>query len=172
MQLARLVHAPRRAVWLLGRAALKDLLAQLDLPADTSGITFPHPRLSLSHSEGCAVAIGTRDEQINGIGVDLELRAGPRPEAMRFFLAPSEREWVESSPERNERLLRLWTIKEALYKAFAENHDTSFRDYILADPAADAGRAELATEYRAAFCYASFAIDGGFLSVARREPSA
>jgi hypothetical protein len=30
-------------------------------------------------------------------------------------------------------------------------------------------RAELATKYRALFSYASFAIDGGFLSVARRK---
>jgi 4'-phosphopantetheinyl transferase EntD len=168
-QLARLVHAPRRAVWLLGRAALRDLLAQLDLPEDTSGIAFPHPRLSLSHSEGCAIAIGTRDERVNGLGVDLELRDGPRPASMRFFLATSEREWVQASPERGDRLLRLWTIKEALYKSFARNRDTSFRDYVLADPAADAGHAELATAHRAQFSYASFALDGGFLSVARRE---
>ena len=168
-QLARLVHAPRRAVWLLGRAALKDLLAQLDLPADTSGIAFPHPRLSLSHSEGCAIAIGTRDERVNGLGVDLELRDGPRPASMRFFLAPSERTWVQASPERSDRLLRLWTIKEALYKSFAQNRDTSFRDYVLADPAADAGSAELATAHHAQFSYASFAIEGGFVSAARRE---
>lgn len=172
LQLAKLVHAPRRAVWLLGRAALKNLLAQLDLPDDTSGLAFPHPRLSLSHSEGCAIAIGTRDERIDGLGVDLELRAGPRPEAMRFFLAPREREWIQAVPERSERLLRLWTIKEALYKSYAANRDTSFRDYVLADPAADTGRAALATKHRAQFTYASFAVDGGVLSIARRDAPA
>lgn len=171
-QFARLVHAPRRAVWLLGRAALKDLLAQLDLPADTSGIAFPHRRISLSHSEGCAIAIGTRDERVSGLGVDLELRDGPRPASMRFFLATREREWVQASPERGDRLLRLWTIKEALYKSFAENRATSFRDYVLADPAADAGRAELATTHQAQFSYVSFAVDGGFVSVARRDTPA
>jgi len=171
-QLARLVHAPRRAGWLLGRAALKELLEQVDLPTDSSSIAFPHPRISLSHSEGCAIAIGTRDEQVKGLGVDLELRAGPRPEAMRFFLGPTERARVLATPERNERLLRLWTIKEALYKSFADNRDTSFRDFVLADPAADSGRATLATPHHARFSYASFVIEGGFVSVARRDPPA
>jgi 4'-phosphopantetheinyl transferase EntD len=172
-QFEKLVHAPRRAVWLLGRAALRDLLAQLDLPADTSTIAFPQPRLSLSHSSGVAIAIGTRAQGVDGLGIDLELRAGPRPEAMRFFLAEPERTWVRAAPERTERLLRLWTIKEALYKSYAANRDTSFRDYVLADPAADAGRATLASGAHAtAFNYTSLAVEGGYTSVARRLPVA
>jgi len=163
---ATLTVPARRATWLLGRAALKQVLAALGEPDDTTGIAFPHPRLSLSHSAGTALALGTPERGVAGLGVDLELRRPPRVEAARFFLAASEKAWLAAEPGRDARLLRIWTIKEALYKAYARNRETSFRDYVLDDPEADDGGAVLRGP-GIALRYASLAIQGGFVSAAR-----
>jgi len=115
----RLGSTARRDDWLLGRAALRPLLP---LDADTSELAFPHPRLSLTHAGGVAWAARIRPRRdhscARGVGIDFEpRRRGPNPRAARFFLGPDE---LASGP-RDADLLRLWTVKEALYKATADN---------------------------------------------------
>ncbi len=127
--------AARRRDWLLGRAALKQLLRRTGEPEDSASISFPNPRYSISHSEGCAVAVGVSGGRSRGIGVDLERRL-PRPEAAKLFLSPEERREAGGSgfPKAKE-LQRLWTVKEALFKADPENGKRRLADYPLAHPA-------------------------------------
>jgi len=163
--LAKLTAPVRRESWLRGRAALKRLLGALGKEPDTSTLRFPNPQLSLTHSESWAVAIGLNSEKVAGLGVDLELKSIPKPETARKFLNPSELVWLRRMDEADHpRLLhRLWTVKEALFKADPENAGNTIRDYALADPGFVAGRARRGTRL---FHYASFEVPEGFLSVA------
>jgi len=120
-----------RQDWLLGRAALKSLLPG----HDTSQLSFPHPAMSLTHAGGLAVATRT-DVRVGGLGVDFEpWRNRPDPRMAHFFLRLSERSAVVAP----RALLRLWTIKEALYKAMPDNSGCVLLDIELVDPAAPVG---------------------------------
>jgi hypothetical protein len=122
---ARLPDGPRRHDWLLGRAALK-----AHGIGDTSLVAFPNRCLSLTHSAGTAVAARCEGDQA-GVGVDLGGWRTIDPRAARFFLRPQE---------TGDRL-RLWTVKEALFKATPDNAGMAFVDYALADAEAHEGTA-------------------------------
>lgn len=163
--LAKLTAPARRESWLRGRSALKRLGAAIGEGEDTSLFRFPHPKMSLTHSETWAVAIGSNSPKLRGIGVDLELKSVPKPETARRFLNPSEVVWLRRMDEQDHpRLLhRLWTVKEAIFKADVENKGRLLKDYALADPGFVAGRARRGSLL---FNYASFEVPQGFLSVA------
>jgi len=162
--LAKLTAPARRDSWLCGRAALKRLGVAIGQGEDTSAFQFPHPKMSLTHSESWAVAIGSSSPKLDGIGVDLEVKI-PKPETARRFLNPSELVWLRRMDEADHaRLLhRLWTVKEALFKSDPGNAGKTLRDYALADPGFVAGRARRGERL---FHYASFEVPRGFLSVA------
>jgi len=65
--------------------------------------------------------------------------------------------------DREKMLHRLWTVKEATFKADPENAGKTLRDYGLADPGFVAGKARRGDRV---FYYASFEVPDGFLSVA------
>ncbi len=117
--------------WLLGRAALKALLPRT---ADTSTLSFPHPRLSLTHAGGVAFAVAAAGEaaMVFGTGVDHEPWRTTDPRMARFFLRPREQATALG-------LLRAWTVKEALYKAVPGNAEVTLLDIGLADPDASSG---------------------------------
>jgi len=152
-QLGRLRFPRRREAWLRGRTALKCLLSALGLDSDTSLLRFPHPQFSITHSGGIGVAVGTRSTGLSGIGVDYESRP-PSPGSAAHFLAPAER-GVRRTPSE---LLRLWTIKEACFKADPGNSDSWLPDYSVRGRAAWKGPAR--------FAYRSRRFARGFLSVA------
>jgi phosphopantetheinyl transferase (holo-ACP synthase) len=133
-----LPQGSRRRNWLLGRAALKALLATT---ADTSVLSFPHPYLSLTHAGDQAVAVavdhdgdGGDDHAVTGTGVDHEPWRATDPRMARFFLRPEEQ-------PTQLGLLRAWTIKEALFKAVPTNHRVTLRDVELDDANAPTGTA-------------------------------
>ena len=163
--LARLTAPNRRESWLRGRAALKRVQAALGGSDDTSTLTFPNPRLSLTHSETWAIAVGSSSSKLLGIGVDLEIKGGPKPETAPRFLNPAEVVWLRrmEEPDRPRMLHRLWTVKEATFKADPENAGKTLKLYGLADPGYVAGKARRGERV---FYYASFEVPGGFLSVA------
>jgi 4'-phosphopantetheinyl transferase EntD len=164
---ALLASGARRREWLLGRSALRRLLARLGAGLDTSGIEFPNARYSLTHSGGVAVAAGVIGPAPRGLGIDLELGRALDPRAARFFLTPQERSWAECAGQRaRAALLRLWTAKEALFKADPDNAGRVLADYRLVEPQLSAGWATLARPGRASFRYASFRFGDGYLSVA------
>jgi phosphopantetheinyl transferase len=139
-RLATLHTEARRDSWRRGRAALKRVLGKLGQPHETAGLAFPHPRLSLTHSGSLAVAVGG-PAALDGIGVDLERDRPVRPEAARFFLTDDEQAWARAlSPgEQRRQLLRLWTVKEALFKADPENQDAGLYEYRVDSPALHRG---------------------------------
>ena len=160
----------RRREWLTGRAALKRLLARLGADGDTSRIVFPHAQLALTHSRGVAIAVAAPDPR--GVGVDLELRRGIEPQAARFFLAGGESALAARADGASRILLRLWTAKEALFKADGDNAHRTLRDYRFDDPAGSGGGARRAGRREARFRYSSFRVAGGYLSVAVRADEA
>ena len=170
----QLATVQRQVAWRRGRAALKTLLHRLGEPLDTTRLSFPHPRLSLTHSGTHAVAVGVAHNlPLMGIGVDLEIQHTVLPEAARFFLTEEEQRWLArlAAGSRARELLRLWTIKEAVFKADVQNAGRLLADYQLAAPEARNGIALLtAAKDRRAFCYTSRTFKQGFLALAvRRE---
>ena len=70
----------------------------------------------MSHSAGhAALAIGYG---MDALGVDLE-HTRPRPFAdlLSAFARPEEEAWWQQSPDPGQAFYRLWTLKEALFKA-------------------------------------------------------
>lgn len=159
----------RGAEWLTGRAALKRVLARLGEDEDTAEIGFPNPRYSLSHSNGCAIAVGTGPSAALGLGIDLELDRLPSLGTARFFLAPAEHTWLadQAEADRPRQLRRLWSIKEAAFKADPDNCETSFIDYVIEKPAAARGRASIARGQRSReLLYACFDSPQGVVATA------
>ena len=118
---------------------MKKLLLSLKMDPDTSTLSFPHPTLSLSHTKDWAVAIGVLagPMKIDGIGIDLELSRPVQDDHARFYLSKSE---CESAIDEDQRL-RLWTVKEALFKADPDNHDAVIGHYRVQTPSALSGQA-------------------------------
>ncbi len=145
----------RRNDWLLGRAALKRVLGG----GDTSHLRFPSRSLSLSHAGGLAVVVQVDGGQA-GVGVDYEPWRVVDPRTARFFLGPHDRERARGEAD----LLRLWTVKEALWKATPQNLGATLVDYETDDDAEAAGGAVDGRDQ--VFRYASRSVDGGWLTVA------
>ncbi len=148
-EVAKLPDGLRRHDWLLGRAALKALLGI----HDTSSLAFPHRSVSLTHSAGVAVAARYDGPQA-GLGVDLEGWQTIDPRTARLYLHPDE----------EGDLLRLWTVKEALFKATPANGEAVFLDYRVDDPYALAGTA--LDRHGRAFEYLSSRRPEGWLTLA------
>lgn len=157
----------REESWLRGRAALKGLLQRLERTVDTSSMSFPNERYSLTHSGPYAVACGTAQRDVRGMGIDLEVAAQPSPDAARLFLTPAELAWLSGLTDPRGELVRLWTIKEALFKADLHNGSNWLTDYELIRPAKRRGEA-VASRSGHRFRYASLAVEQGAISVATR----
>ena len=150
----------RRESWLRGRAAVRRVLDALS-GAGAAG----HAKLSVSHSGPHSVAIGTTSRAVRAIGVDLEAGPAPAVDAARFFLDEDERRWALAA-DRPARLLRLWTIKEALFKADPSNGTARIWDYRLDHPERASGTASLRGDRSRLLRYCSVRLAAGWLSVA------
>lgn len=140
---APLAHTARATSWLLGRAALKGLRMDLDERPEVDSLTFPDARFSLSHSGDAALAVAEPSGCLDGIGLDLEVDARIQSAAARFFLTPRERAWLRTRAlaHRPSHLLRLWCVKEAVFKADPDNTGEILADYELTRPADPSGGA-------------------------------
>ena len=173
-QMSVLSGSECRRQWLMSRHALRVLLGLLGLPRDTAACSFPHPRLSLTHAGCGAIAAGSVGARSAGLGVDLEPDRPVDPRTTRFFLDDAEQAWLARIPraDRAAEHLRLWTVKEAVFKADLTNRDAMLRDYTTQPPGARAGRARRrGTGQLFGFTCARF--QGAHLSVAAaRAPAA
>jgi len=167
-QFARFHTEARRAAWKTGRAALKRLRIRCGEDGDTSGLVFPNPRYSLTHSGGYAIAAGAVAAELAGVGIDFEVLRQVDLRVGRFFLTAHECAWLQGLPDRHHAaaLLRLWTIKEALFKSDAENHCTGLADYGLAEPGERRGQVVMRRGKGVAMQYVCYAFGPGILSVA------
>jgi phosphopantetheinyl transferase len=135
LRLSGMTRERRRHQWLLGRAALKQVMRALGMDDDTSAISFPYPRLSLTHSGNVSFAAGTA-APASGIGIDYEPGRNLTPGIARWFLQDEEYRWAESRFDRDATLLRLWTVKEAAFKCYPANAGMLLKDFSILDPAA------------------------------------
>lgn len=163
--------SPRAESYRRGRSALRALLARLGENPKNS-FAFPHPRFSITHSGSVAIAFGISGQTRSGAGIDYEASARVSGKAERFFLRSEERRWLRrlGSPAARKQRLRLWTVKEALFKADLENVDTFLLDYATSDPSVASGWAESSATRldRGAWRYASLEVGEGVLTAAVR----
>jgi len=115
----------RQRSFLLGRAALRTLLAELtntdpgrvDLRVLNDGrVVAPDTpyHVSISHSGDRATAVASTRR----VGVDIELMEEKPDSLLRFVLHEDEVAHVDSLPiPQSNRLFLCWTIKEAVLKA-------------------------------------------------------
>ena len=153
--LATTEHGPARAE---ERAASRRALRLLSTTLGPNGTST-----SLSHSQGISVAAAVIRSQAS-IGVDLEQNRTADPRTGRFFLRDHELAWLDAAAARNGERMRLWTVKEALFKADPGNAGTVLRSYALADPGARTGYAR--REPGVQFGYGSTRLGQRHLSVA------
>ncbi len=160
-QMQRLLFPARRREWLCGRRALKRLLQARGRDTDTARIAFPDPGLSLTHSCGRATAVAS--EGLSGLGIDYEPWRRVAPGMARWYLTTHER---DACIDDQRLLLRVWTIKEALFKACPLNGRLSLLSIRLGNPVAHVGTARAHGTTYDALRYASFETEHGVLSVA------
>lgn len=149
-------------------SSTKDNEASAKKQIDTTCLLLPHPRLSLSHSNELAVAVACI-EAASGLGVDIELLRPLRQGSARFFLSELEQVWLSSidSTLINDELLRLWTVKESLFKSDLQNQGKTLIKYSLEDPSAQRGKAKTSQkDGLSRFTYISRKIDNYWLSIA------
>lgn len=177
-QFATSRHPKHQAASLLGRTALKQLLIQLNLPTDTSAIHFPHPQLSLSHCGNLAIAVGSvqkpNEPKVHGLGVDVLHNRVPNPGSERFYLTAGEQAWLQQQPEVdiNQHRQRLWTVKEAVFKANLDNaNHRLYTTYSLTSLETPTGNATdgAGKSYRYASRY--FSSHNTWVTVALAQPS-
>ncbi|WP_330335583.1 4'-phosphopantetheinyl transferase superfamily protein (plasmid) [Streptomyces sp. NBC_00536] len=115
----------RRADFLIGRGALHRALRAAGLTADAVLFEGSRPLLpagisaSISHSDGVAVAVAGPSERFSSLGVDLEL-TGPPLRAAHLVLRGAETAALhEAGDAAEQRLLAMYSAKEAAYKALS-----------------------------------------------------
>jgi acyl carrier protein len=118
---------------------------------------------SVSHARGASVAAAAVGSRAS-IGVDLEEDRTSDPRTGRFFLQEHELAWLGRVAAREAEHVRLWTVKEALFKSDPDNARTILLSYALCDPGALAGHARREPGVR--FCYRSARLGERHLSVA------
>ena len=122
-----------------GRIAAKLALAQLDfkmdkfLSRDLSGLTIWPPGFvgSISHSNKYALAAVARSKQYLSLGLDIEFLDRPkRFDISRKIASATELSWINTSAPREHAIIRLFSAKEAVYKALFPlgYHQIGFHD--------------------------------------------
>ncbi len=158
----------QRHEWLLARNAARIL----------RGLTGAHdvvrPHFSLSHSPriGAAATITAAGPAAAplpaaalapvGVGIDIEEPRVVDHRTARFFLDGAERR-AAADPRDH---IRLWTVKEALFKAHPDNADGMLHDYTVSSPRAVRGTARCHRDPSVRFGYHSATVAGAQLSVA------
>lgn len=165
-QMNRFCHAERRRDWLRGRRALRSLLLREGLPPDTSRLEFPHAEISLTHCGDVSIAAGVTG--VAGVGIDYEHWREVRPRMARWFLSMQEQAWLErlSLARVGRELLRLWTVKEALFKACPQNTGLVLADIHMPNPDKAASVALIPSRKSLCFRYTSLVLETGVLSLA------
>ena len=135
---------------------------------DAAQLVMPHARYSLTHCLNTVAAVANRFKHAMGIGIDLEYGRSMDPRAAKFFLTHEEQRIVNASDHVNQQLLRLWTVKEAIYKADLNNQcNFWFFDYETQNPVASIGIAtKVSCRSKKKFRYASMPYQDGFLTIA------
>lgn len=155
--------------------ALKALLRRRGAKQhDGAQLKLPHANLSITHSGNRTLGVDIRanggDCNLIGTGIDYEVTRKVNPRTARFFLQPSELTWLEKTNKshRNFHLLRLWTIKEALFKSDITNKACSrfLGQYETDNPQELSGTARHPALPDIRFFYTTTDLDNGLVSLA------
>jgi phosphopantetheinyl transferase len=160
-------HAHRRVEWLIGRHALRAAAQAAGLPADTSRLSFPHVQISLSHSPGIAIAVAVDrscGDGVAGVGVDFERERPLSANLLRMFTTEHEAALLRDSSDAD--VLRLWTIKEAVFKACPRNAGLLLTDFEVTWLSPDGTGCAVLRPDLACFATSSRRHAAGWLSVA------
>ena len=112
------------------------------------------------------MAAYTAGAQVLGVGVDFEPHGPIAGRLARFFLTERELPSRIDEPQHGDQLLRLWTVKEALFKATHDNEQFTVLDYECHDVWNWQGSASLLPRPDVLFRYVTMGLVGGYLSVA------
>ena len=112
-----------------GRRALKDALKKTGSTIRLSRVEFPSAFCSISHGGGIAVAACTM-WPVAGIGIDYEPVRAVRQTVCRWFLRTEELCAISGTqPVSAERIVQLWTVKEAAFKSCPHNSKLVLTDF-------------------------------------------
>lgn len=161
-RLSSFTTTARKNQWLRGRNALQAIAAKLDMDTLLSALNPPCPGVSLTHNGKISIAAGI--SAVQGIGVDFESWRQIEPATLRWFLTESEQ--YQLAVQSNFTRLRLWTIKEALFKASSENQGLLLTDFEIDEVSAMTGGARNCTRANSRLRYTSFMLRQGLLSIA------
>lgn len=124
-----------------------------------------HGYTSITHSGNLAFAVSTpKNDDICGIGIDLEIDRELNTRTARMFLSPKELSELENPS--NEELLKLWTIKEAIFKSTPENNGLFLRNFEIKNRDSQKGSAFCINNPENEYVFSSLRIDAGIISVA------
>jgi acyl transferase domain-containing protein/phosphopantetheinyl transferase len=186
--------ASRKQEWLTGRTAAKDAVrtflkrhyqldlfpADIDIAQDEFGRPIPEgawtqrlpaaPQLSLTHSNGMAVAIVGHEDSGSYLGIDIEaIRELPSSFESVAFAGEEER-LLAVIPEsaRIEWILRLWCAKEAVAKALGRGLMDGPRSVQIQTFDLRTGMVTVALQGKLAETFADF-VDSSLLVYTARE---
>lgn len=123
-------HETAKNSRLMARHALKTVFERLNLSYQQ--LSYPHSCFSIAHHDKAGIAVGMSEKFLNegelnvsGLGVDIELPRQIKETGWKFFLTDKEQNFVKSAPKNDWQMYctRLWTVKEALFKATPENKE-------------------------------------------------
>jgi phosphopantetheinyl transferase len=154
--------AERRNQWLRGRSALMAIAAKLDIEPRLAALNPPCPGISLTHGERISIAAGISPAQ--GIGIYFGSWRQIEASLLRCFLTEAEQEQL--TVQSNFTRLRLWTVKQALFKASAVNRGLRLTDFEIDEVAEITGRARNCSRANSQLRCTSFMLRQGLLSIA------
>jgi 4'-phosphopantetheinyl transferase EntD len=161
-RLASFTTTDRKNQWLRGRSALSAVAAKLDIETRLSALNPPCPGISLTHNGRISIAAGISTAQ--GIGIDFESWRQIEAAMMRWFLTETEQNQL--LVPSNFTRLRLWSVKQALFKASAANKGLLLTDFEIVEVAEMTGRARNCSRRNSELRYTSFMLRQGLLSIA------
>jgi 4'-phosphopantetheinyl transferase EntD len=124
--LVRNAVAKRKGEFAAGRHCARQALARFSISApsilkDAYGCPlWPDGAVgSISHTSGCVISVAGRSSLVAGLGVDVDSRRAPFPEAVLGHVCrPEELRWLQSMPAASMMLhaYALFSVKETIYK--------------------------------------------------------
>jgi len=161
----------RRSNKQAGRTLLGKLLRQSGMGSVFKAklLSFPQTACSISHSRNTVVCALSAGKGLQGLGIDVELPRSVPIDAGRLYLSNREQRLLKNcSTYSSDELLRLWTVKEALFKADINNRKRGWLShYECLNPHIWFGNARLRpSTTRQCFKYATVTFQSGYLSIA------
>ncbi len=148
------------------RPLLRRLRRWLGRPDGVSqAVRSAQPDHSLTHAGQSMFALAVKTSNVAGVGIDFEPWRALDGRHQRLMLTARESAALGAASARD--LLRIWTVKEACFKADVNGQQRWVTAYALDNPAQKSGGARVACGRRVhRFRYISLEVPGGMLSVA------